>query len=134
MPPSAMIAPASTKNGIASSAKSSVPSEILSITASSGMSTQSAAMIAAKPERVGDRHAERAQDGERAEQDEDVHGLLELPTAWSRYMIERLRRRSPTHTPLEDEQQRQQRRRSGSACRRRPTDSAGELGDRLVPR
>ena len=49
MPPSAMIAPASTKNGIASSAKSSVPSEILSITASSGMSTQSAAISAARP-------------------------------------------------------------------------------------
>ena len=49
IPPSAMIAPASTKNGIASSAKSSVPSEILSITASSGMSTQSAARIAANP-------------------------------------------------------------------------------------
>jgi predicted histidine transporter YuiF (NhaC family) len=39
MPPSAMMAPASTKKGIASSAKSSVPSEIFSITASSGMST-----------------------------------------------------------------------------------------------
>ena len=36
MPPSAMMPPASTKNGIASSAKSSVPSEILSMTASSG--------------------------------------------------------------------------------------------------
>ena len=49
MPPSAMIAPASTKNGIASSAKSSVPSEILSITASSGMSTHIAAISAARP-------------------------------------------------------------------------------------
>ena len=49
MPPSAMIAPASTKNGIASSAKSSVPSEIFSITASSGMSTQNAAISAARP-------------------------------------------------------------------------------------
>ena len=49
MPPSAMIAPASTKNGIASSAKSSVPSEILSITASSGMSVHSAPTIAPRP-------------------------------------------------------------------------------------
>ena len=49
MPPSAMMPPASTKNGIASSAKSSVPSEIFSITASSGMSVHSAAAIAAKP-------------------------------------------------------------------------------------
>ncbi len=49
MPPSAMIAPASTKNGIASSAKSSVPSEIFSITASSGMSTQNAAISADRP-------------------------------------------------------------------------------------
>ena len=39
MPPSAMMPPASTKNGMASSAKSSVPSEILSMTASSGRST-----------------------------------------------------------------------------------------------
>jgi hypothetical protein len=49
MPPSAMMPPASTKNGIASSAKSSVPSEILIITASSGMSTHSAARIAESP-------------------------------------------------------------------------------------
>ena len=37
-PPSAMIAPASTKNGMASSEKSSTPSEIFNITASSGRS------------------------------------------------------------------------------------------------
>ena len=49
MPPSAMMAPARMKNGIASSEKSSMPSEILSITASSGMSIQSAARIAARP-------------------------------------------------------------------------------------
>ena len=49
MPPSAMMPPASTKNGIASSTKSSVPSEILSITASSGMSIQNAAISAARP-------------------------------------------------------------------------------------
>ena len=49
MPPSAMMPPASTKNGMASSAKSSVPSEILSITASSGMSTHIAAMSADRP-------------------------------------------------------------------------------------
>ena len=47
MPPSAMMPPASTKNGIASSTKSSVPSEILSITASSGMSIHSAPNSAA---------------------------------------------------------------------------------------
>ena len=49
MPPSAMMPPASTKNGIASSAKSSVPSEILSMTASSGMSAHIAAMRADSP-------------------------------------------------------------------------------------
>ena len=48
-PPSAMMPPARMKNGIASSAKSSVPSETLSITASSGMSIQSAASTAASP-------------------------------------------------------------------------------------
>ena len=49
MPPSAMMPPASTKNGMASSAKSSVPSEILSITASSGMSTHNAATSDDRP-------------------------------------------------------------------------------------
>ncbi len=49
MPPSAMIPPASTKNGMASSAKSSVPSEIFSITASSGMSDHRAASSAERP-------------------------------------------------------------------------------------
>jgi hypothetical protein len=44
-----MMPPASTKKGIASSAKSSVPSEILSITASSGMSIHSAPAIAERP-------------------------------------------------------------------------------------
>ena len=49
MPPSAMMPPARMKNGIASSAKSSMPSEVLSITASSGRSIHSAAKIAARP-------------------------------------------------------------------------------------
>src|SRR5688572_1716915 len=49
MPPSPMMAPASTKKGMARSEKSSVPSDILSITASSGMSTQKAAASAASP-------------------------------------------------------------------------------------
>ena len=49
IPPSAMMAPASTKNGMASSANSSEPSEILSITASSGMSIQNAPTMAASP-------------------------------------------------------------------------------------
>ena len=49
MPPSAMMPPASTKNGIASSTKSSVPSEIRSITASSGMSVHSAPSSAESP-------------------------------------------------------------------------------------
>ncbi len=49
MPPSAMMPPASTKKGIASSAKSSVPSDILSMMASSGMSVHTAATIAASP-------------------------------------------------------------------------------------
>ena len=63
---------------MASSAKSSVPSEILSITASSGMSTHSAPTMRRQAERVGDRHAEHAQQRERAQQDQDVHRLLEL--------------------------------------------------------
>ena len=49
IPPSAMIAPASTKNGIASSEKSSVPSEIFSMIASVGRSIQSAPMSAESP-------------------------------------------------------------------------------------
>jgi hypothetical protein len=49
MPPSAMMPPARMKKGIASSAKSSVPSETLSITASSGMSSHSAARMAPSP-------------------------------------------------------------------------------------
>jgi hypothetical protein len=40
MPPSAMMAPASTKNGIVSIATLLTPSEIFSITASSGMPIQ----------------------------------------------------------------------------------------------
>ena len=49
IPPSAMMPPASTKNGMASNAKSSVPSEIFSITASSGMSTHIAPISADNP-------------------------------------------------------------------------------------
>ena len=49
MPPSAMIAPASTKNGMVSMANLLTPSEICSITASSGMPIQSAPASAASP-------------------------------------------------------------------------------------
>ena len=47
MPPSAMIAPASTKNGIVSIANLLTPLEICSITASSGMPIHSAPASAA---------------------------------------------------------------------------------------
>ena len=47
MPPSAMIAPASTKKGIVSIATLLTPSEIFSIRASSGIPTDSAPAIAA---------------------------------------------------------------------------------------
>ncbi len=47
MPPSAMIAPASTKNGMVSIATLLTPSEIFSMTASSGMPIQNAPAIAA---------------------------------------------------------------------------------------
>ena len=47
MPPSAMMAPASTKNGIVSIATLLTPSEIFSIKASRGMPTESAPAIAA---------------------------------------------------------------------------------------
>ena len=47
MPPSAMMAPASTKNGIVSIATLLTPSEIFSITASSGMPIHSAPVMAA---------------------------------------------------------------------------------------
>ena len=49
MPPSPMIAPARMKNGIASSGKSSMPSEVFSAIASSGISIHNAAKIAARP-------------------------------------------------------------------------------------
>ena len=48
MPPSAMMAPASTKNGMVSIATLLTPSEIFSITASSGMPIHKAPAIAAK--------------------------------------------------------------------------------------
>ena len=49
MPPSAMIAPASTKNGMVSMATLLTPSEILSITASSGTLIHMAPAMAASP-------------------------------------------------------------------------------------
>ena len=49
MPPSAMIAPARTKNGIASSENLATPDEIWIITASSGRPIQSAASSEARP-------------------------------------------------------------------------------------
>ena len=49
MPPSAMIAPASTKKGMASSAKSSVPSLIFRVTASKGTSIHQAPASADRP-------------------------------------------------------------------------------------
>ena len=48
MPPSAMIAPASTKNGIVSIANLLTPLEICSITASTGMPIHQAPASAAK--------------------------------------------------------------------------------------
>ena len=50
----------------------------------------------AQPERIGDRHAERAQDREGAEQDDGIHGYSSS-VAWSRYMIDVLGG-SPTQT------------------------------------
>jgi len=47
MPPSAMIAPASTKNGMVSMATLLTPSEIFSIKASSGIPIESAPAMAA---------------------------------------------------------------------------------------
>ena len=49
IPPSAMIAPASTKKGIVSMANLETPLETWSITASNGMSTHHAAAIADRP-------------------------------------------------------------------------------------
>ncbi len=49
MPPSAMMAPASTKKGIASSENLFTPAAIWIITASSGMSAHSAPASAASP-------------------------------------------------------------------------------------
>ena len=49
MPPSAMMAPARTKKGIVSIATLLTPSEILSMTASSGTPIHSAPAIAASP-------------------------------------------------------------------------------------
>ena len=58
MPPSAMMAPASTKKGMVSIATLVTPSEIFSITASGGMSIHSAPSKRAEAERIGDRHAD----------------------------------------------------------------------------
>ena len=49
MPPTAMIAPASMKNGIANSEKPLMPPETFSMTASSGMPTHRAVMMEASP-------------------------------------------------------------------------------------
>jgi len=49
MPPSDMMAPARTKNGMVSIATLDTPSEILSITASSGTPIQSPPAMAARP-------------------------------------------------------------------------------------
>jgi hypothetical protein len=49
IPPSAMMAPARMKNGIASSGKSSMPSDVLIMMASSGRSIHSAVKMAARP-------------------------------------------------------------------------------------
>jgi hypothetical protein len=49
MPPSAMMAPASTKNGMVSMANLLTPLEMFSITASSGMSIHQAPASAARP-------------------------------------------------------------------------------------
>ena len=49
MPPSAMMAPASTKKGMVSIATLLTPLEICSITASSGMPIHSDAAMAARP-------------------------------------------------------------------------------------
>ena len=73
MPPSAMIAPASTKNGIVSIATLLTPSEIFSITASSGMPIDQAPAIAASRQRIGDRHADQKADQHGRQQNEDIH-------------------------------------------------------------
>ena len=49
MPPSAMMAPARMKKGIASSGKSSMPSDVLIMMASRGMPIHTAARMAARP-------------------------------------------------------------------------------------
>ena len=74
MPPSAMMPPARMKNGIASSAKSSMPSEVFSMTASSGKIDPERGEDRGDAERIGDRHAEQAEDREAADENENVHG------------------------------------------------------------
>ena len=49
MPPTAIMAPAKTKNGMASRENPLMPPETFSMTASSGMSIVNAARMAAKP-------------------------------------------------------------------------------------
>ena len=73
MPPSAMIAPASTKNGIVSIANLLTPLEICSITASTGMPIHSAPAKRRQRQRIGDRHAERDAEKQTADDDENVH-------------------------------------------------------------
>src|ERR1700746_1188742 len=80
MPPSAMIAPASTKKGIVSIATLLTPSEIFSISASSGIPIATAPPRAAghrgHRQRIGDRHADQEAHDHRSEQDEDFHEVL----------------------------------------------------------
>jgi hypothetical protein len=86
MPPSAMMPPASTKNGIASSAKSSVPVGDLEHDRFERDARPDRAGDRAEAERVGDRHAERAEEREGAQQDDGIHGYSSS-AAWSLYMI-----------------------------------------------
>ena len=96
MPPSAMIAPASTKKGMASSEKLSTPSEILSMTASRGMSIHSAATSAERP-------SEYATGTPIAQRTVNTASRMRMSTrysrscGWSLYMIE-VRGGSPHQT------------------------------------
>ena len=87
IPPSAMIAPASTKNGIASSEKSSVPSEIFSMIASVGRSTQNAPMSEESPSEnaIGTPIAHRMQNEPMRTSASMVYSIA---SGSSRYMID----------------------------------------------
>ena len=75
-PPSAMMPPARMKNGIASSAKSSVPSDDLEHHGLERDVDPERREHGREAERVGDRHAQRAQDRKAADQDQKVHGAI----------------------------------------------------------